>query len=239
MSLWLAFETRSRQSLDYSGINADDLERCAAASVPEAEVVASTMGMPHLAREALGELVAQIEALVGRIERLDSRMVRYAREGETVRRLASIPGIGAIGATALTAMVPNPHGFASARHFAASLGLTPQPHSSGGKERLGRISRQGNSMLRRLLVLGATSRCAMPGATQRSRTGPRGCWRDGPSKLWPWRWPTRWSASPEPCWPGEGPTPQPRPPRRSRPSSPGAAPDGGQGAEVATTARDR
>ncbi len=44
------------------------------------------------------------------------------------------------------------------RHFAASLGLTPKPHSSGGKERLGRISRQGNSMLRRLLVLGATSR---------------------------------------------------------------------------------
>ena len=114
--------------------------------------------LPHLAREALGELVAQIEALEGRIERLDSRMVRHVREDETARRLASIPGIGAIGATALAAMVPNPHGFASARHFAASLGLTPQPHSSGGKERLGRISRQGNAMLRRLLVLGATSR---------------------------------------------------------------------------------
>jgi transposase len=114
--------------------------------------------LPHLAREALGDLVVQIEALEERIERLDRRMVRHAREDETARRLASIPGIGAVGATALAAMVPCPQGFASARHFAASLGLTPKPHSSGGKERLGRISRQGNSMLRRLLVLGATSR---------------------------------------------------------------------------------
>jgi transposase len=114
--------------------------------------------LPGLAREALGELVEQLEALEQRIARFDSRMVRHARENETARRLASIPGIGAIGATALAALVSNPHGFASARHFAASLGLTPKPHSSGGKERLGRISRQGNSMLRRLLVLGATSR---------------------------------------------------------------------------------
>jgi transposase len=114
--------------------------------------------LPGLAREALGELVGQIEALEQRIARLDSRMVRHARENEVARRLASIPGIGAIGATALAGLVADPHGFASARHFAAWLGLTPKPHSSGGKERLGRISKQGNSMLRRLLVLGATSR---------------------------------------------------------------------------------
>jgi transposase len=114
--------------------------------------------LPGLAREALGELVGQLEALEQRIARLDSRMVRHAREDETARRLASIPGIGAIGATALAALVCHPHGFASARHFAASLGLTPKPHSSGGRERLGRISKQGNPMLRRLLVLGATSR---------------------------------------------------------------------------------
>jgi transposase len=114
--------------------------------------------LPGLAREALDELVGQLEALEQRIARLDSRMLRHAREDEVARRLASIPGIGAIGATALATLVPDPHGFASARHFAAWLGLTPKPHSSGGKERLGRISKQGNSMLRRLLVLGATSR---------------------------------------------------------------------------------
>ena len=114
--------------------------------------------LPELAREALRELVAQIETLSERIARIDGRMVWQARENETTRRLASIPGIGAIGATALAGLVPDPHGFASARHFAAWLGLTPKPHSSGGKERLGRISKQGNPMLRRLLVLGATSR---------------------------------------------------------------------------------
>jgi transposase len=113
--------------------------------------------LPGLAREALGELVAQIEALEGRIECLDRRVVRHVRENEIARRLATIPGIGAIGATALAGLVPAPQGFASARHFAAWLGLTPKPHSSGGKERLGRISKQGNSMLRRLLVLGATT----------------------------------------------------------------------------------
>src|SRR3954452_14187243 len=75
--------------------------------------------LPGLAREALDELVGQLEALEQRIARLDSRMVRHAREDETARRLASIPGIGAIGATALAALVCHPHGFASARHFAA------------------------------------------------------------------------------------------------------------------------
>ena len=114
--------------------------------------------LPDLAREALRELVAQIEALQERVTRLDGRMVRHARENEVTRRLATIPGIGVVSATALAGLVPDPHGFASARHFAAWLGLTPKPHSSGGKERLGRISKQGNSMLRRLLVLGATTR---------------------------------------------------------------------------------
>ena len=114
--------------------------------------------LPGPAREALLDLVGQIEALDERIAQLEGRMVRHARENETARRLATIPGIGAITAAALRGLVPDPQGFASARHFAAWLGLTPRPHSSGGKERLGRISRRGNPMLRQLLVLGATAR---------------------------------------------------------------------------------
>ena len=114
--------------------------------------------LPGPAREALSELAAQVEVLEARIERLDRRMVGHVRENETARRLASIPGVGAITATAFAGLAPGPHGFASARHFAAWVGLTPKPHSSGGKERMGRISRQGNPMLRRLLVLGATAR---------------------------------------------------------------------------------
>ena len=114
--------------------------------------------LPLPAREALLELVAQVEALEERVARLDRRMIRRARESETARRLATIPGIGAVGATALEGMVPDPRGFASARHFAAWLGLTPRPHSSGGEERLGGISKQGNPTLRRLLVPGAAAR---------------------------------------------------------------------------------
>lgn len=71
--------------------------------------------------------------------------------------MATIPGVGAITAASIKALVPDPGGFKSARHFAAWLGLTPKPHSSGGKERLGGISKMGNPELRSLLVLGATS----------------------------------------------------------------------------------
>lgn len=114
--------------------------------------------LPQMAREVLLELVGQLEELESRIERLDRRMIRRVREDEAARRLATIPGVGAVTAAALQGLVPDPQGFRSARHFAAWLGLTPRPHSSGGKERLGRISRQGNPTLRRLLVLGATAR---------------------------------------------------------------------------------
>jgi transposase len=114
--------------------------------------------LPIVAREALLELIEQIEALGERIERMERRMVRRSREDETARRITSIPGIGAITAAALQGLVPDPGGFASARRFASWLGLTPKSRSSGGKERLGRISKQGNRTLRRLLILGATAR---------------------------------------------------------------------------------
>jgi transposase len=89
--------------------------------------------LPGPAREALGELVAQVEALEQRIARLDRCMIRHARENETACRLATIPGIGAIGATTLAGLVLAPHGFTSARHFAAWRGLTPEPHPAGAK----------------------------------------------------------------------------------------------------------
>jgi transposase len=74
-----------------------------------------------------------------------------------MRRLATIPGVGPITAASIKALVPDPGGFKSGRHFAAWLGLTPRSHSSGGKERLGGISKMGNPELRSLLVLGASS----------------------------------------------------------------------------------
>lgn len=69
----------------------------------------------------------------------------------------TIPGIGPIGATALAASINNPHQFRSGRQFAAWLGLTPLQNSSGGKERLGRITKMGDKYLRKLLIVGMTS----------------------------------------------------------------------------------
>ncbi len=113
--------------------------------------------LPKAARFALAEIANQIEALKRQIEKLEREIVAEAKRDEDMRRLATIPGVGAITAASIKALVPDPDGFKSGRHFAAWLGLTPKPHSSGGKERLGGISKMGNPMLRSLLVLGATS----------------------------------------------------------------------------------
>ena len=113
--------------------------------------------LPAAARFALTEMVDQIELLAARIERLEREIVVQAKQDADMRRLATIPGVGAIIAMAVKALVPDPGGFKSARHFAAWIGLTPKAHSSGGKERLGRISKMGNPELRSLLVTGAAS----------------------------------------------------------------------------------
>ena len=91
------------------------------------------------------------------IETFEAEIVAHARRDETARRLATIPGIGPVGATALAASVTDPGQFTSGRQFAAWLGLTPRQNSSGGKERLGRITKMGDKYLRQLLVVGATS----------------------------------------------------------------------------------
>ena len=81
----------------------------------------------------------------------------WHRGNEVSQRLATIPGIGPIGASALAATVTDPHQFRSGRHFAAWLGLTPLQKSSGGKERLGHITKMGDKYLRKLLIAGMTS----------------------------------------------------------------------------------
>jgi transposase len=113
--------------------------------------------LPVAARLSLEELAGQIEALNARIERLDEEIVAQVRASEAGRRLTSIPGVGPITAGALLAMVPDPGGFRSSRHFAAWLGFAPRQNSSGGKQRLGSISKKGNKYLRGLLILGAAN----------------------------------------------------------------------------------
>jgi transposase len=113
--------------------------------------------LPKAARFALSAIADQIEALARKIGMLEREIVAAAKRDEDMRRLTTIPGVGAITAASIKAGIPDPAGFKSGRHLAARLGLTPKSYSSGGKERLGKISKMGNSELRSLLVLGATS----------------------------------------------------------------------------------
>src|SRR5271170_5814480 len=91
------------------------------------------------------------------IREIDRDLLALQKSDEMARRLATIPGIGPIGATAFAAAVTDPGRFRSGRQFAAWLGLTPLQNSSGGKERLGRISKMGDKYLRRLLVIARSS----------------------------------------------------------------------------------
>ena len=93
---------------------------------------------------------------------MERALLRWHQANDLSRRLATVPGIGPISASALAASVTDPHQFRSGREFAAWLGLTPRQNSSGGKERLGRITKMGDRYLRKLLFVGMTSlvKCA-------------------------------------------------------------------------------
>jgi len=127
--------------------------------------------LPAIAAEMLGVLAAQLRAVAERVDEVETRLLAWHRADETSRRLQSVPGIGPVTASALVATVGDPSQFGSGRQFAAWLGLVPQQRSSGGKERLGGISKRGDGYLRRLLVHGARAvvgwrkRAAVDGAT--------------------------------------------------------------------------
>lgn len=126
---------------------------------------ADASALPEEARFALDLLAEQLDALAARIHALDRRLLAWHRRDAASQRLATIPGVGLITATALSASVADPTAFRSGREFAAFLGLVPRQTSSGGKERLGRITKMGDGYLRKLLVVGATA------VVRRARTG--------------------------------------------------------------------
>jgi transposase len=114
-------------------------------------------GLPVLAREVLSRLLEQLREADLRIGAYDRQIRALAAASEPAQRLMQMEAIGPQTATALVATVGDPHVFKNGRGFAAWLGITPRQHSSGGKERLGPITRQGDSYLRMLLVHGARS----------------------------------------------------------------------------------
>ena len=111
--------------------------------------------LPALAREALGSLVEQLRMAQTQILDLEKQLKAWHRTNEASRRLEAIPGVGVITATALVATIGDASQFHSGRQLAAWLGLVPRQYSSGGKARLGCISKRGDGYLRRLLVHGA------------------------------------------------------------------------------------
>ena len=113
--------------------------------------------LPGQARAALLEMAEQIEILAVKIERLDKKIIAAVKADEKARRLTTIPGVGPIIAATVRVAIQDPAAFRTGRDLAAWIGITPRANSSGGKERLGKISKRGNKQLRTLLIVGATS----------------------------------------------------------------------------------
>jgi transposase len=131
--------------------------------------------LPPLARELLQTLAEHLRGLEERTAEIDRRLLEAARADAACARLAAVPGIGPVVATALVATVGDARTFASGRHLAAWLGLVPRQHSSGGKERLLGISKRGDGYLRRQLVHGARALVKV----SRGREGKPWAWIDG------------------------------------------------------------
>jgi transposase len=169
-----------------------------AAELIEAVREAQADVLPDLARSTLLMLADQLDALAAQIHALERKLMAWHRQDQASQRLATIPGVGLISATAFAASVPDPSLFRSGREFAAFLGLVPRQNSSGGKDRLGRISKMGDGYLRKLLVVGATSvirparRCRRYGSRRYLSVGPPGSSRSP--------WPTRTPGSSGRCW---------------------------------------
>ena len=121
------------------------------------DVVANTreQRIPALARACIAALGDQLRALKAQILEFDRQIMLWHRSHETSKRLDEVPGVGPALATALVASIADPKAFRSGRDFSAWIGLVPKQHSSGGKDKLGSISKQGDRYLRSLFTAGA------------------------------------------------------------------------------------
>ena len=113
--------------------------------------------VPEPARELFAIQAREYARVQEDLKTIEAKLLAWHRANALSRRLAQIPGVGPVTAAALVMKAPDPHAFRSGRLFAAWMGLTPRDHSTGGKTRLGKITRAGDERLRQLLVVGATS----------------------------------------------------------------------------------
>ena len=138
----------------------------------EAIIEAPHSDLPKLVREECHELLELIAEKTVRIEAKTRKIKVLAAETDTARRLQTMPGVGPLTALAVEAFAPEMAVFKRGRDFAAWLGLVPRQFSSGGKQRLGRVSKAGQADIRRLLIIGAMSRLNWMGR----RSIPAGSW---------------------------------------------------------------
>lgn len=122
---------------------------------------AAAESLPVLARQAIADLLDHLRTLDERISAYDRELEHLARANEAANRLMSLPGVGPVTALATVASVGHAHEFANGRQFAAWLGLVPRQWSTGGKARLGRITKRGDPYLRTLLIMGARAALQM------------------------------------------------------------------------------
>ena len=122
------------------------MSRCLVAAIEE------DADLPALARSILWLIVAQLNDTQAKVRQIEARLAQWHRNSRLSRLLATVPGVGVMGASAIAATVSDPSLFRSGREFAAWLGMTPRQNSSGGKERLGRTSKRGDKYIRGLLV---------------------------------------------------------------------------------------
>ena len=113
--------------------------------------------LTDIVRQIVNEQYEMIKQISQDINKYDKRIKDYAKTSENAKRLQKIPGVGPVISTALTYMIADPKVYRNGRQCAAALGLTPREHSTGGKQRLGSISGEGNAYLRKILVQGAQS----------------------------------------------------------------------------------
>lgn len=127
------------------------------ASAVRREALQQLEDLPGWTNTVVGDLLGELSRLDERIAQYDRHIEQIARQGSAARQLMQLPGVGATTATALVAMIGRGHEFKCGRQLAAWLGLVPSQYSSGGKQRLGRITKAGDPYLRTLLILGARS----------------------------------------------------------------------------------
>jgi len=137
-----------------------------------AQIEDPSCSLPQGARDAFLAMIASIKALDEQIVLLDREIAQRAKEDPAARRLMTIPGIGPITATAILALAPPAESFRKGRDFAAWLGLTPRQRSTGGKQKLGAISKMGDRTLRRLIIIGSSA--VVLHAARRG--APKGSW---------------------------------------------------------------